>query len=82
MRAVIGDFETDIYLEKSEALEHCRPGEGPETCVWLLCGSQGWQCSAYHKPWALVERHRRGETSAKREGDLTGCPIPPSVWKS
>ena len=68
MKAIVYDFYTDIFLNTEEVTEHCKPGEGDNTCVWLTCGSNGWQCCKYHKPFQLIDRLEKGETTAKRDG--------------
>ena len=33
MKAVVGDYSTDIYPTNEEAKEFCKPGEGANTCT-------------------------------------------------
>ena len=74
MKAVIGDFTTDIYPTAEEVIELCKPGQGADTCIWLMMGADGWFC-AYHNRQhvnlvgeSLESRWRRGATVAKRDG--------------
>lgn len=65
---------TAIYLDKDEVMRLCRPGAGPDTCIWLVVGAEGFECFYYHKDASnlvgdtLVERWRAGKTVAKRDG--------------
>ncbi len=68
MTAIIGDWTTSIRPAAEEVNEMCRPGAGADTCAWLVCGAGGFECTYYNKPWALVDRFKRGETAAKRDG--------------
>lgn len=68
MKAIIGSFATDIYPTDEEVKTLCKPGQGADTCVWLLMAPTGWECSCLNKPISLLERSRRGETVAKRDG--------------
>jgi len=80
-KATVHDFTTDIYLSDTEAKEHCRLGQGADCCIWLCVGRNGFECLAYHKPYSLVERLRKGETNAKWEGDLNGCSLPKQAFR-
>jgi hypothetical protein len=68
MKAIVGDWYTDIFPTEKEIREVCRPGEGADTCVWLLCGPKGFECCALHINISLYERWKKGETVAKRDG--------------
>lgn len=69
-RLEIHDWHTDIYLEDEEVKQLCRPGAGADTCLFLLMGPDGFECSFYNQgPLRdLLQRARRGETGARREG--------------
>lgn len=60
--------DNTILLNKDEALKLCKPGEGDNTCIWLMVGSQGFCCHYYHRPTGLVSRWNQGLTVAKRNG--------------
>jgi len=68
MEATIGEFSTDIRPTKEEVKEFCKPGEGADTCIWLMVDAKGMYCAFYNKPHALVTRWMDGLTVAKRDG--------------
>jgi hypothetical protein len=68
MKAIIDDFSTDIFLNDKEVKKFCKPGKGKDTCVWLVCGTGGFQCCCLNKPHSLLIRWIDGETVAKRDG--------------
>jgi hypothetical protein len=68
MKAKITDQKTEIFLTKEEVMEYCKPGEGANTCVWLMCEINGFECACKCRPAALVDRWIKGETNAKRNG--------------
>lgn len=64
-----------ILLEKEEAMRLCRPGAGPDTCIWLVMGEHGFECLYYNRDEGrnllgetLEERWKKGLTVAKRDG--------------
>ena len=70
MKAVIYDAHTTLWPNTEEVKRLCKIGEGAETCILLLVGPDGFECHAKNKMliWSLIERARRGETNAQREG--------------
>ncbi len=68
MRRVVHDERTEIFLEIDEVLRLCKPGKKEDTCIWLVVGSQGFECMCMNRPIALIERWRAGQTVAKRNG--------------
>ena len=68
MKAIIDDFSTDIYQTDSEVKELCCPGNGADTCSWLLMGPNGWECCCLNKPYDLLDRHMKGQLTAMRDG--------------
>lgn len=68
MRAIVDSWYTDIYPTDEEVKNLCRPGQGADTCIWLVMGSDGWECTMLHKPHSLLERWLKGKTVAKRDG--------------
>jgi hypothetical protein len=68
MKAIVSDWYTDIFPTNEEVKELCKPGEGPNTCVWLVIGAKGWECTMMHKNTALLSRWEKGNTVAKRDG--------------
>jgi hypothetical protein len=58
MRAEVSDWYTEIYPTPEEVTEHCKPGtEG--ACVWLVVGSEGFECTYMHKPLELLDRWKK-----------------------
>ena len=57
-----------ISLDKDEVIDLCKPGEGDNTCIWLMVGSGGFECCYYSRPTGLVSRWNQGLTTAKRNG--------------
>ena len=64
-----------VLLNRAEVMELCRPGAGPDTCVWLVCGSKGFECLYFNRTEGrnlngetLEERWKAGETVSKRDG--------------
>jgi hypothetical protein len=68
VKAVVYDWYTDVFPTENEIREFCLIGKGAETCIWLLVGVNGFECSCLHKPYALLERWEKGLTVAKRNG--------------
>lgn len=68
MEAIVSEFSTDIFPTNDEVMLLCTPGQGAETCVWLMMGGDGWFCAFYNRPHALIERWKDGHTNAKRDG--------------
>ncbi|GAI67530.1 unnamed protein product [marine sediment metagenome] len=61
-------------LEKEEVMRLCRPGAGEDTCIWLVCGKDGFECLFYNRRARsltgeiLEDRWKAGLTVAKRDG--------------
>ncbi len=68
MKAIVYDWYTDIYLTGEEVKQLCRPGQGTDTCSWLLVGVNGFECSYLHKPHVLMERRDKKQMVAMRDG--------------
>jgi len=68
MKAIVEDFYTTIFPTTDEIKELCRPGEGANTCVWLVAGIKGFECLLHNKPHPLLKRWQEGLTVAKRDG--------------
>lgn len=68
MKAIIHNCHTNIFPTDEEVEALCRPGKEADTCIWLLVGSKGFECSSLNKNHSLLERWRKGETVAKRDG--------------
>ena len=45
-----------IFLERDEVTKLCRPGEEGDKCIWLMVGSDGFECRYYDRPTGLVSR--------------------------
>jgi len=62
-----------IQLDIEEVKTLCRPGEGADTCIWLVVG-KGFECLYFNRRAVsltgeiLEERWRKGLTVAKRDG--------------
>lgn len=67
MKFIIHEARTDGYPEPQEVTQLCRPGSA-DTCIWLLVGPEGFECSYYNKHPSLVDRWEAGMTNAKRDG--------------
>ena len=81
MIAKVKDWYTDIYLTKEEikSSELCNIGQKEKTCIWLIVGPDGFECTYYHKPHALLDRFLEGKTIAKKDGcDFVKNEINPS----
>ena len=66
---------TTIRLTREDAMELCLPGEGANTCIWLVADGDGFECIYYRKREGrnlygetLEDRWLRGDTVAKRDG--------------
>lgn len=64
-----------IHLTKEEVFELCKPGEGANTCIWLVVSGEGFECLYYNRSEGrnlmgetLEERWKAGLTVAKRDG--------------
>ena len=68
MKAIIYGGCTDIFPTKEEVKEFCKPGAGPDTCSWLICGKNGFECRCLHRPQTLADRRQKGLLHAKRDG--------------
>lgn len=68
MKLRISDWYTDGYPTKDEIERVCKIGQGDDTCVWLVCGAEGFECSCCHKPVHLLKQWEAGQTIAKRNG--------------
>lgn len=68
MKVIPHDCTTEIILTPEEMEHLCTPGEGVNTCVWLVVGSKGFECTCLNKPRSLYQRWLEGTTVAKRDG--------------
>ncbi len=57
-----------VLLDNVDIKRLCKPGEMANTCIWVLVGLKGFECSYYNRPKGLVSRWRQGLTNAKRNG--------------
>jgi len=61
-------------LSREEVKKLCQPGEGADTCIWLVVGGEGFECLYFNRRAVsltgeiLEERWRKGLTVAKRDG--------------
>lgn len=68
MKVDVHDWYTDITLTPEEMKHLCKPGMGAETCIWLVLGAGGFECSCLHRNSSLADRWEKGETVAKWDG--------------
>ena len=68
MKAIVSGWYTEIFPTNDEVMSLCKPGQGANTCVWLVCGSKGFECCCLHIPPTLYDRWAEGKTVAKRDG--------------
>jgi len=63
-----------FLLDIEEVKRLCRPGQGADTCIWLVAGKDGFECLYYNRQAVsltgerLDERWKKGLTVAKRDG--------------
>jgi len=62
------EWHAEIKLSDTEVKELCKPGDGANTCSWLVAGTDGFKCCCLHKPHALLDRHEKKEMTALRDG--------------
>jgi len=55
-------------LNEDEVWNLCKPGAGPDTCIWLMAGTDGLTCNYLSRPSALCRQWRNDKTVAKRNG--------------
>jgi len=69
-----GSIGRVLLLNTEEVKKLCRPGEGKDTCIWLVMGRDGFECLYYNRKAVsltgerLDERWEQGLTVAKRDG--------------
>lgn len=75
MRAEKREDYTTIFLDIEEVKTLCCPGAGADTCIWLVAGTEGFECLYYKRNVGvnllgetLGDRWKRGDTVAKRDG--------------
>jgi hypothetical protein len=70
MKTVVHGFHTQIFPTDEETKSLCKIGQGADTCIFLTIGVEGWECHALNRMpiLPLIDRARRGETNAQREG--------------
>jgi hypothetical protein len=68
MKAIINDFNTEIFPTNEEVKQVCKMGQGAECCVWLLIGARGFECVFMNRPHDLIERINNNSMVAKRNG--------------
>lgn len=70
MKAQVADFHTDVFLSVGEVEEYCKPGQGADTCSWLVMASEGWRCFCLHKSAlpSVLRRRKDGTMVAMRDG--------------
>jgi len=69
-----GSIGRIFSLTTDEVKKLCRPGEGADTCIWLVGGQKGFECLYFNRKAVsltgeiLEDRWRKGFTVAKRDG--------------
>ncbi len=63
-----------ILVSDEDAKNTCKIGQGADCCIWLVMGTEGFEC-LYHEKHAmsltgdtLYKRWKSGLTVAKRDG--------------
>lgn len=49
--------------------ELCRPGKGADTCRYLMCGPDGWECGKHQEFFRQELDRRSAEGSMGAKGD-------------
>lgn len=64
-----------LPISKEDAINICKLGQGADCCVWLVTGTEGFECLYNRKSEGrnlvgetLEELWKRGLTVAKRDG--------------
>lgn len=57
-----------FILSGREFKNLCKPGEGHNTCIWAVVGSEDFECTYYNRPTTLAKRWAMGATIARRNG--------------
>jgi hypothetical protein len=60
-------WHTVIYPTLDEIEKLCKPGEGDDTCINLVCGADGFECLAFNQS-QLPDHLLEGKGNAKRNG--------------
>jgi hypothetical protein len=70
MKVTVEDRYTEIHLNNTEVEILCKPGQGSNTCILLVCGPKGFGCCSKHQSiiMSLIDRCKQGLTNAKRIG--------------
>ena len=68
MIVTVHDWHTNIMLGAKEMKHLCTPSKEADTCVWLVLGPDGFECTCLNRPPSLLNRWRAGNTVAKRDG--------------
>ncbi len=68
MLVIVDESTSDIYPTHKEVQTFCRPGEGADTCIWLVYGAKGFKCTYYNKLSGPYVQWLEGKTVAKRDG--------------
>lgn len=68
MKVKVNEWSTDGFPTNDEIEEICKVGQGDDTCIWLVYGNNGFECTCWNKPYSLMKRWEAGQTIAKRDG--------------
>lgn len=70
MKAVIHNYHTELFPSDEEVKSLCKIGQGADTCILLTISGKGWECHHQDRGPLIstIERARRNETNAIREG--------------
>lgn len=68
MKIDVHGWHTNGYPTNEEMEKLCRIGQGEDTCVWLVAGPNGFECTYNNKSGYLLQQWEKGLTVAKRDG--------------
>ena len=75
MKAIVGDFSTNVRMTGEEAKEICKMGQGENCCAFLAVDGQGFNCIRLDYPTnsSIFSRLDKGTMNAKGKGGWKGC---------
>ena len=75
MKAIVGDWSTNVQMSGEEAKEVCRLGQGEKCCAFLAVDSKGFNYIRMDYPTntPIFDRLDKGTMNAKGRGGWEGC---------
>ena len=67
MKHTIYTDRTEVFPSDEEMRTICRPGQGADTCIWLVVGTE-FECTFFNKHPIMIDRFEKDETVSKRNG--------------